>query len=138
MDLVNVGTHDRRTLQCDQDVNNDMSYDDVCAIAWTEFKAGKEAGKKGPNGAGTWYRGKGADEWVGGKRDDGGKKGGKKGSKGSKPDWYGDKEGKVKRKNVAILAQAILAQGVFALMCVASFVAWRPRGRPQPSTLRPP
>ena len=56
---------------------------------------------------------KGADEWVGGKRDDGGKKGGKKGSKGSKPDWYGDKEGKVKRKNVAILAQAILAQGVF-------------------------
>ena len=30
MDLVNLGTHDARTTQCDQDANNDMSYDDVC------------------------------------------------------------------------------------------------------------
>ena len=64
MDLVNLGTHDARTTQCDQNANNDMSYDDVCvcAIAWKEYKAGKGAGKKGPNGAGTWYRGKEVDE----------------------------------------------------------------------------
>ena len=62
LDLENVGTHDARTTQCDQDANNDMSCDDVCSIAWKEFKAGKGAGKKGPNGAGTWYRGKGVDE----------------------------------------------------------------------------
>ena len=35
---------------------------------------------------------KGADEWTSGRRDEGGKKGGKKGSNGSKPDWYGDKD----------------------------------------------
>ena len=34
---------------------------------------------------------KGADEWTSGRRDDGANKGGKKGSKGSKPDWHGDK-----------------------------------------------
>ena len=92
MDLGNVGTHDARTTQSDQDASNDMSYDDVCAIAWKGYKAGKGAGKKGPNGAGTWYRGKGAGEWVSGKRVDGGKKEGKKGSKGSNFDWYGDKD----------------------------------------------
>ena len=92
MDLGNVGTHDARTTQSDENARNDMSSDDVCAIAWKGDKAGKGAGKKGPNGAGTWYRGKGADEWASGKRDAGGKRGGKKGSKGSKPDWYGDKD----------------------------------------------
>ena len=92
MDLGTVGTHDARTTQSDQDASNDMSYDDVCAIAWKGYKAGKGAGKKGPNGAGTWYRGKGADEWASGKRDDGGKKGGKKGCKCSNYDWYGDKD----------------------------------------------
>ena len=56
------------------------------------YKAGKGARKKGPNGSRTWHRGKGADEWPSGKRDDGGKKGGKKGSKGSKPDWHSDKD----------------------------------------------
>ena len=35
---------------------------------------------------------KGANEWTSGKRDDGGKKGGERGSKGSKPDWYGDRD----------------------------------------------
>ena len=34
MDLGNVGTHDARTRQSDQDASNDMSCDDVCAIAW--------------------------------------------------------------------------------------------------------
>ena len=29
----NVGSHDARTTQSDQDANNDMSYDDVGAIA---------------------------------------------------------------------------------------------------------
>ena len=92
MDLVNVGTHDTKMTQNDSDMSNDMSYEDVCASAWKGPKAGKGAGKKGPNGSGTWQRGKGADEWPSGKRDDGGKKGGKKGSKDSKPDWHGDKD----------------------------------------------
>ena len=65
-----------------------MSYDYVCAVAWKGYKAGKGAGKKGPNGSGTGNRGKGADEWTSGRRNDGGKKG----SKGSKPDWFGDKD----------------------------------------------
>ena len=62
------------------------------AKALQPSKAGKGAGKKGPNGSGTWHRGKGADEWTTGRRDDGAKKGGKKGSKGSKPDWHGDND----------------------------------------------
>ena len=67
MDLGTVGTHDARKMQSDQDASNDMSYNDVCAIAWKGYKAGKGAGKKGPNGAGTWHRRKGAGEWVSGK-----------------------------------------------------------------------
>ena len=47
MDLVNVGTHDAKTTQNDSDTSNDMSYEDVCAIAWKGSKAGKGAGKKG-------------------------------------------------------------------------------------------
>ena len=86
MDLGSVGTHDGKMTQSDSDKSNDVSYDDVCAIAWKVYKAGKGAGKKGPNGSGVWHRGKGADEWTSGRRDDGGEKGGKKGSKGSKPD----------------------------------------------------
>ena len=39
-----------------------------------------------------WHRGEGADEWTSSKRDNGGKKGSNKGSKGSKPDWHGDRE----------------------------------------------
>ena len=39
-----------------------MSYDDVCVIAWKGHKVGKGVGKKGPNGAGTKHRGKGADD----------------------------------------------------------------------------
>ena len=92
MELGNIRTHDSKTTQNDSYTNNDMSYEDVCAIAWKGHRAGKGAGKKGPNGSGTWHRGKGADEWPSGKRDDGGKKGGKKGSKGSKPDWHSDKD----------------------------------------------
>ena len=102
MDLGNVGTHDTKMTQNDSDTSNDMSYEDVCAIAWKGYRAGKGAGKKGPFGSGTRHRGKGVDEWPSGKRDDGSKKGGKKGSKGSKPDWHSDKdkgsEGKGKGK----------------------------------------
>ena len=43
---------------------------------------GKGAGKKGPNGSGTWHRGEGADEWTSGKRDNGAKIGDKKGLQG--------------------------------------------------------
>ena len=78
-------------MQGDQDMNNDMSYDDVCAIGWKGYKAGKGAGKKGPFGPGARHREMGAGEWTSGRKDDGGKQGGKKGAKGSKPDWYGDK-----------------------------------------------
>ena len=35
MDLGNVGTHDTKMTQNDSDTSNDMSYGDVCAIAWT-------------------------------------------------------------------------------------------------------
>ena len=66
-----------------------MSYDDVCAIAWNPAR---EQARKDRTGSWTWHRGKGADEWTSGRKDDGGKRGGKKGSKGSKPDWYGDKD----------------------------------------------
>ena len=69
-----------------------MSYEDVCANALKGYNASKETGKKGSNGPGVWHRGQGADEWTRGRRDDGSKKGGKKGSKGIKPDWYGDKD----------------------------------------------
>ena len=74
-DLGNVGTHDVKVTQSDSDTSNDMSYDDVCAIAC------KGTGKKGPNGPGVWHRGKGADELTSARRYDGGKKGSKKGTK---------------------------------------------------------
>ena len=45
MDLGNVGVHDTKTTQSDSDTSNDMSYEDVCAIAWKGHKAGKGAGK---------------------------------------------------------------------------------------------
>ena len=86
----NVSGHDTTSTQGDSDTSND--YTMTCAIAWKGCKAGKGAGKKGPNGSGPWHCGKGADEWTSGKRDDGGKKGGKKGSKGSKPNLYSDKD----------------------------------------------
>ena len=49
MDLGNVGVHDTKTTQSDSDTSNDTSYEDVCAIVWKGCKAGKGAGKKGPN-----------------------------------------------------------------------------------------
>ena len=91
MDLGNVGTHDAKMTQSDSDTSNDMSYEDVRAIASKRCKVGKGACKKGTNGRGVWHRGKGADEWTSGRGDDGSKKGGRTGSKGSKPDWCGDK-----------------------------------------------
>ena len=84
--------HDTKTTQSNSGMSNDMSFEDVRAIAWKVYKAGKGARKKLPNGSGTWHRGKGADEWTSGRRDDGAKKGGKKGSKGSTPDWHGDQD----------------------------------------------
>ena len=53
------------------DLTRRQSYEDVCATAWKGYKAGKGAGKKGPNGSGTWHRGKGADEWPSGRRQEG-------------------------------------------------------------------
>ena len=71
-----------KRTQSDSDTSNDMSYEDVCAIAWKRYKAGKGNGKKGSNGPGVWHR----SEWTSGKGDDESKRGGKKGSKGSKLD----------------------------------------------------
>ena len=51
MELGNVGTHDTKTTQNESDTSNDMSYEDVWAIAWKGHKAGKGAGKEGPNGS---------------------------------------------------------------------------------------
>ena len=50
MDLGNVSGHDTKSTQGYSDMSNDVSYEDVCAIAWKENKASKGAGKKGPNG----------------------------------------------------------------------------------------
>ena len=86
LDLESAGTHDAKRTQSDLGTSNDMSYEDVCAIAWKGYKAGKGTGKKGSNGPGVWHRGKGAYEWTSGKGDDGSKREGKKGSKGSKLD----------------------------------------------------
>ena len=93
MDLGNARTYDVKMKQSDSDTSNDMSYEDVCAIAWKWHKVGKGAGKKGPNGSGTWHRGKGADEWPSDRRDDGGKKKRQKNdSNGSKSDGHTDKD----------------------------------------------
>ena len=66
MDLGSVGVHAAGMMQGDQDMSNDMSYDDMCADGWHGYKAGTGAGKKGPIGSGAWHRGKGADEWTNG------------------------------------------------------------------------
>ena len=68
-------------------------------------------GKKGPNGPGVWHRGKEADEWTRGRGDDGSKKGGKNGLKGSKPDWYGDKDKGVESLEAEAKAKAIARKG---------------------------
>ena len=44
LDLGSVGTHDARATQSDQDASKDMSYDDVCAIAWKGYEADQGAG----------------------------------------------------------------------------------------------
>ena len=82
MSLGNVGVHDTKTTQSDSDTSNDMSHEDVCAIAWKGYKAGKGAGKKGSNGSGTWHRAKGADERTSGGREDGAKERRQKGLHG--------------------------------------------------------
>ena len=48
MDLGSVSGYDTKTIQGDSDTSNDMSYEDVCAIAWKGYKA---RGKKGPSGS---------------------------------------------------------------------------------------
>ena len=85
MDLENVSVHDTKTTQSDSDTSNDTLYENACAIALKGYKVGKGAGKTGPNGSGTWHSGKGAGGWPSGRRDDGGKKGGKKGPRAADP-----------------------------------------------------
>ena len=46
MDLGSVGAHDAGMMQGDQEMSNDMSCDDTCAIGRKWYKAGKGAGKK--------------------------------------------------------------------------------------------
>ena len=38
-DLGIVGTHDAKKTQSDSDTSNDMSHEDVCAIAWKGYKS---------------------------------------------------------------------------------------------------
>ena len=88
MDMLEIIINEM--MAADQDANNDMSYDDVCAIAWKQSwqRSRQDRTKRSRN----VVQRMGADEWASGTRDDGGKKGGKQGSKGSTPDWYGDKD----------------------------------------------
>ena len=81
VELGYVGVHDTKTTQSDSDTCNDMSYEYVCAIAWKGYKAGKGAGKKGPNRSGTWQRGKGAA-----------RKEARRAPRAANPDWYSDKD----------------------------------------------
>ena len=46
MDLGNVGTHDAKRTQSDSDTGNDMSHEDVCAIAWKGAKPARERARK--------------------------------------------------------------------------------------------
>ena len=41
MDLRSVGTLDTKMTQNDSDTSNDMSFEDVCAIAWKGYRQGK-------------------------------------------------------------------------------------------------
>ena len=83
MDLGDTGADDAKMTQFDQETDNNMLHDDMCAIAWKRYKAGKGPGKKGIDGTGTWNRGKGYDGWQVSKGDDGSRNGGEKGSKDS-------------------------------------------------------
>ena len=38
LDMGNVGTHDAKMTESDSDTSNDMSYEDVCVIAWKLYK----------------------------------------------------------------------------------------------------
>ena len=46
MDLVIVSGHDTKSTHGDSDTSNDMSYEDVCAIAWKGYRASKGVGKR--------------------------------------------------------------------------------------------
>ena len=46
MDLGNVGAHDAKMTQSDSDTSNDMSFEDLCAIAWKGYKADKGQAKR--------------------------------------------------------------------------------------------
>ena len=52
MDLRNVGMHDARMMQSDQDMNNDVSFDDMCAIAWKR-KQSRQRSRQTGQGRGT-------------------------------------------------------------------------------------
>ena len=85
MDLGTVGTNDARTTQSDQDTSIDMSYDAVCdRIETIESRQRSRQERTKRNRNEVSRTGGCGDEWTSGKRDDGGKKGGKKGSKGVK------------------------------------------------------
>ena len=47
IDLGNVGTHDTKMTQNDFDTGNDMSYEDVCAIAWERIQGRQRSRQKG-------------------------------------------------------------------------------------------
>ena len=85
------------------DTSNDMSYEDVCAIAWNGYEASQGNRQERTERIGcVASRGKGADEWTSVRKDDGGMKGGKKGSKGQQANLIGS----VTRTEEALETQA--------------------------------
>ena len=105
MDLGNVGTHEAKMTQSDLDTSNDMLYDDVCKRL---ERAQSRQGNRQERTERDWVCGIVEKELMNGRVAEEmteGKKGGKKGSKGGKPDWYGDRDkgstgnkGKIKGK----------------------------------------
>ena len=68
--------------QSDSDTSNDMSYDDVCAIAWKGCKAHKGTGIVEKE----LINGRVAEEMTEQRKEV------RRARKGSKPDWYGDRD----------------------------------------------
>ena len=89
LDLGNVGMHDARMMQSDQDMNSDVSFDDMCAIAWKR-KQSRQRSRQTGQGRGT--REKELANGCISEETSGCKNGGKKGTTGSRSDWYGDKD----------------------------------------------
>ena len=84
VDLENVGVHDTKATQSDSDEQRHVIRRRVrhCLERIQSRQGSRQEGTEWIGNVASWERG-----WPSGRRDDGGKKEGKKGSEGSKPDW---------------------------------------------------